>query len=98
MALGYASPSRMLTEMRPSELHEWFAFYRIDPWGEGRGDLRSGIVASVVANANRGRSGKTFTAMDFMPFAEREPDGQVELAKRIRAALRPYKQTTQRRK
>lgn len=59
----------MLAEMRPHHLGEWLALYRIDPWGEWRDDLRSGIVASVVANVNRDskRKPEPFTAQDFVP-------------------------------
>lgn len=69
LALGYASPARMLREMRPSELGEWTAFWLINPWGANRGDLQAGIVASTVANAFRDtrKRRKAFAAADFMP-------------------------------
>lgn len=46
------------------------AFLSVEPHGEGRADLRAGIIASVVAQANAGK-GKRFTPSDFMPDFER---------------------------
>lgn len=43
------------------------AYFTIDPFGEERADLRAGIVASTVANANRAKRGKSFRPKDFMP-------------------------------
>lgn len=64
--------------MRPSELGEWAAFFRINPWGQDRADLRSAIVASLIANAHRDtkKRRQPFSADDFMPYAER-PEPQA---------------------
>ena len=48
------------------EFAEWQAYYELEPWGEERADLRAGIVASTIANVNRGK-GKSFKPGDFMP-------------------------------
>lgn len=45
-------------------------FFKIDPFGEGRADLRMGIIASTIANVNRGKQ-KPFKPADFMPFVEK---------------------------
>jgi hypothetical protein len=48
------------------------AYDRVEPFGEERGDLRAGIVAATVANANRGKNSKPYAPGDFMPkFAEK---------------------------
>ena len=59
--------------MSSHEISEWIAYNRIDPLGrEQRGDLRAGIVASVIANSHRTR-GSAYTPQDFLPFpAERK--------------------------
>lgn len=77
----------MLAAMRPSQLAEWLALYAVDPWGEQRADLRSGIVASTLANIHRDPKQKPqpFTAQDFMPYAERKP---VSLASKVRSFLK----------
>lgn len=50
----------------------WMRYYAQEPFGEERADIRSGIVASVIANANRDskRRPKPFKPQDFMPFAK----------------------------
>ena len=46
---------------------EWMAYCNIDPFGGERLDLHAGIVASTIANVNRKKSAKPYTARDFMP-------------------------------
>lgn len=47
----------------------WQRYAQLEPFGEDRGDLRMGILASVLANVNRDPSRKPdpFKAEDFMP-------------------------------
>ncbi len=47
------------------------AFYQLEPFGEFRADLRSGVMASTFANANRAKHARPFSPQDFMPFADR---------------------------
>jgi hypothetical protein len=63
----------LLDGMTSAELSEWIAFDRIEPIGEIRGDVQAGIVASVIANVNRAKGGRTFKPLDFMPFADKPP-------------------------
>ena len=51
---------------------EWQAEYELSPWGEERADLRAGIIASTIANVNRGK-GKAFSPGDFMPEFDKQP-------------------------
>lgn len=68
MALELGKTVAEIETMSSLEISEWIAYNRIDPLGrEQRGDLRAGIVASVIANSNRTR-GSAFTAQDFLPF------------------------------
>ena len=55
---------------------EWIALDRIDPWDQGRADLRAGIIASTIANVNRGKKSKSFSAKDFMPYAQEQIERQ----------------------
>lgn len=41
--------------MAYTELIEWLAYYQIDPYGEVRDDLRAGVVAAQVFNAQLDR-------------------------------------------
>lgn len=48
------------------------AFYQLEPWGTGADDLRAGVVAATIANANRDpKKTDPFHAEDFVP--QREP-------------------------
>lgn len=53
--------------MSVAEFTQWAAEYRLDPWGESRGDLRAGTVCATIANVHAGKSSKVFTPGDFMP-------------------------------
>lgn len=53
--------------MLHSEFVDWQAYYRLEPFGEWRADVRSGIVASTMANIWRGKNGRRMSAKDFMP-------------------------------
>jgi hypothetical protein len=55
------------------------AYDRMEPFGEGREDYRAGIVASTVANANRGRKTLAFTPDQFVPtFGDPEDNAKEE--------------------
>lgn len=73
----------MLAEMTSAQLSEWMAFYRLEPWGEERADLRAGIVASTIANSNRGKGQKPFKPQQFMP--DFEPETEEQAAARLMA-------------
>jgi hypothetical protein len=53
----------------------WFEYARLEPFGEERGDLRAGIIASTIANTHRDRRQKPTpylpTDAQFMPFLDR---------------------------
>ncbi len=69
----------MLSQMDARELAEYMAFDLIEPVGELRADMRAGIVASTIANCNRGRGQSAFSPSDFMPyFKEDGQDGQMD--------------------
>lgn len=55
--------------MSSREFSEWLAYCEMEPFGEERGDLRAGIVASTVANVNRDpkKRPRPFQPRDFMP-------------------------------
>jgi hypothetical protein len=74
LALELGKTVAEIETMSSHEISEWIAYNRIDPLGrEQRGDLRAGIVASVIANSHRTR-GAAYTPQDFLPFpAERKP-------------------------
>lgn len=88
LQLGYASPSRMLAEMRPSELGMWEALWAIDPWGPQRADVGHAMVAATVAAGLLKRPGNgRFKLSDFMAYYEAPPADPEALSERIRAAF-----------
>ena len=94
--LRYASPRRMLEEMRPSELGELLAEYAISPWGEWRADLRVAQNTALLANVNRDakRQPEPFQPRDFMfdhlMDAQRKEQDAAALSARIKASLKGY--------
>ena len=61
----------LLSRLGSDEFTEWVAYYQLEPFGDYRGDYRSGVVASTLANVHRGKDARAFTPEDFMPFLER---------------------------
>ena len=55
------------------------AFYNLDPFGDVRGDLQAGIVASTIANANSGKGSRTFQPVDFMPLMEKPEQDEDDM-------------------
>lgn len=94
LALALGMPvEEMLDRMTWAEYLEWGEYYGLEPWGEERSDLRSGIVASVIANTSRDpkRQPKPFEPVDFMPYYEKPQPSPEQLAHKIRAALGGYR-------
>jgi len=42
------------------------AYYSIEPFGEQRADWRQAITSMILANANRGKKGRSYKVKDFM--------------------------------
>ena len=61
----------LLQRIGSDEITKWMAFYQMEPFGDMRADLRSGVIASTFANANRTKHTRPFTPEDFMPFVDR---------------------------
>lgn len=79
----------LLTRMDSKEISEWMAYYRLEPFGEERADLRSGIIASILANVHRKKGAAAFGPEDFMYRAE-QPEAKPtagELMKKAASAL-----------
>ncbi len=57
----------LLGAMDSRELSEWMAFDLVEPIGGRRGDIQAAIVASTIANVNRGKGKKALQPADFIP-------------------------------
>ena len=76
--------------MSSAELTEWMAFSTLEPFGGDTQYLGSAIVASTVANVNRGKNQNEFKPLDFVPQFHREEQGvnqQLQIAEMFTAAL-----------
>lgn len=58
----------LLASMTSSEFAEWMAFDSIDPFGEPREDLRSGLLAATFVNHSMRPPRTPAVPLDFMPF------------------------------
>lgn len=88
MLAGYLGMSvkRCQQEIDSDEFANWLAWYRIDPFGEQRSDLRAGIIASATLAPYRKPGSKAAKPEDFMPFRpERKPE--LMTAAQLRAAM-----------
>ena len=69
----------LLARIDSRELSEWMAYYELNPFGSVRNDLQAGIVASTIANVNRGKNDKSFTPSDFMPYMEKPQQSEGDM-------------------
>ncbi len=65
LAIGWPVPV-LRKIMTSADIAEAMAFESLEPFGEYRDDLRSALIASTIANCNRGRGSKPYSLSDFM--------------------------------
>jgi hypothetical protein len=80
-------PDGLLQSLTSRQFAEWMAFYSIDPFGDQRADLRTGIVASVLNNRWRGKTEHPREPVDFMPFREQPEQTPEEIQRQLRSIL-----------
>ena len=61
---------------------EWMAYNQLDPIGSHRDDWRAAMIACTIANAMKGKRGRTAKLKDFMPkfgpkIAQRQSVGEM---------------------
>lgn len=81
-----------MLESIPLELfYRWMEYAAQEPFGEERADLRSAIVACVMANSWRGKSGRRFRPEDFMPkFGSRARPSRRQSVDEMKMRLRTF--------
>ncbi len=62
----------MLASLTSRQVADWLAVYRLDPWGESRADLRTAIIACLLANIHRGKGKRPYKVEDFMAHRPRK--------------------------
>lgn len=83
LALGEVHPEALAAKLTASQLADWIAYNRVEPFGEERADLRTGILASVNANLWSTKGG--YKPAQFMPVFE--PQEQKQSAESMKSAL-----------
>lgn len=82
-----------MARLSSSQFDEWMAFYGLEPFGEMRGDLQAGIVASTMVNLWSGKEQKKVNPGDFVLFRDdggrrtedRKPKTSKELYQQFRS-------------
>jgi hypothetical protein len=75
----------MLSQIPASQLWEWIAYSKIEPFDERRADLRSAIIAKTIADINRGKYKPPYKIEIFMPKYERRRQTWQEQLKIVEA-------------
>ncbi len=73
----------MQGEITSREFAEWLAYYRLEPFGEERADLRSARLMALLAQIN-GDGRMEYSAADFMPDFESDRKSEVDVADKAR--------------
>lgn len=76
LTLGAAHPDYLLPYLTSRQFCDWMEFYEMEPWGSDMEFLRTGIVASTIANCHRDSRKPAFKPKDFMPQFGK-PSGQT---------------------
>lgn len=80
----------LLSRISSKELTEWFIFYQVEPFGSEADYLGHAIVASTVANVNRGKGQNALSPSDFLPVFEKKkeqtPEDMLSLAVMLNTA------------
>lgn len=87
LVLGRVDVDGMLDSIDERQFCEWIAYDRIQPFGDERNDLRSGLGFSALCNAWGGKT-KVEHFMPFTDYNETEIDAKREIDKARQIALR----------
>ncbi len=80
----------MLDRMSSIEFSEWQIAYNLDPWGEERADLRSGMQCHVTDACHRTK-GKPHPPGYYMPNFGDKPKAPVQSGEEMKANFRAFK-------
>lgn len=75
--------TELLNRMSCPELMKWIAFSNIEPFGEIRADIRAAMIATVMANAWRGKNQSPFKITDFVLTFGNKPEQTMDEMKQI---------------
>lgn len=73
-------------DLGPREFAEWIAYAQIEPFGPDRQDYAVAIVAHTVAQTMGGKSARSLTPRDFLPFPQGVAAQRAEMSPDLIAA------------
>ena len=74
--------------MTSPELAEFMALDEVEPWDPNwRRDVGVGVIASTLANVNRGKKAAPFKVQDFMPDFRSTKERSGSLSKSVRKIM-----------
>lgn len=76
--------------MPAAEFSMWRSYWLVCPFGDYRSDVRSGVIASTVANVNRAKNTNPYTPDDFMPFSNKPKVSDEVIIKKIDKFMKRY--------
>lgn len=56
LALGIPSEEEFFARVSQEDMLNWFAFYKLEPWGAKAEDARSGQLCSIAASIGGGKA------------------------------------------
>ncbi len=82
------SVKQLLESMDSRELGEWIAYHTyVETIGDTRQDLRAGIIASTIANVNRGKNRPAFKPNEFMPYYTKPKQTETQMLEALKSAF-----------
>jgi len=64
-------------KMSSSEMSEWAAYYRIEPFGDVRNDVHAAMICQSVISPHMEKGKKPPSIEELMPFRDTEKEGQT---------------------
>jgi len=73
----------MLDRIPEETFQEWRAYFNIDPWDDWRGDLQTGIIASLV-DAHRVQAKTALPPSRYMPLSRVKKNKPVDRGEQVK--------------
>lgn len=87
MALGWPNPDALKAAIPHRVYLEWLAYYRQEPFGEERADVRMGMLAAHMANMwAREKGDPPYDWRDFVPRYGGEPEADEDPERLLKKA------------
>ena len=67
MGFPCLTPEHLVKYLNSRDIGKWIAYYAIEPFGPMHDEQIGGVIASTVANCNRGKNQSSLDYTEFMP-------------------------------